>query len=156
MRKRYIVELTKAERESLQEKVKKGRMAAYKIKHANVLLAADVRGPGMNDKRIAEAFSCHVCTVENVRRRFVLKGLEAALVRKQQERPSRAPKLDGKGEARLIALACSEPPESRDSWTLELLADKLVRLKVVDSISGQTVRRVLKKTRCGRTCKSVG
>jgi hypothetical protein len=110
----------------------------------------------MTDGRIAEAFSCHICTVENVRRRFVLKGLEAALVRKKQDRPSRTPKLDGRGEARLIALACSEPPAGRDSWTLEMLADKLVRLKIVNSISGQTVRRVLKKTCCGHTCKSVG
>lgn len=156
MRKKYIVRLTSEERAHLQAMASKGKVAAYRIKHANILLAADVEGPGWPDKRIAEAFSCHPRSVENVRRRFVLEGLTAALERKKQVRPSRERKLDGDAEARLIALACSEPPEGRDRWTLQLLADTLVRLEVVDSISDQTVRRTLKKTNCGLICNNAG
>ena len=156
MRKKYIVRLSIEERATLQTMVRKGRMAAYKIKHANILLAADVEGPGWADARIAEAFSCHPRSVENVRRRFVLEGLTAALERQKQRRPSRERKLDGEGEARLIALACSEPPDGRDRWTLKLLAETLVRLDVVDSICDQTVRRTLKKTHCGLTCNNAG
>ena len=89
-------------------------------------------------------------TVERVRQRFVERGLEAALGRKPQDRPSRERKLDGRAEARLIALACSRPPDGRAAWTLQLLADKLVELRVVDSVCDETVRRVLKKTRSSR------
>ena len=128
MRKRYIVRLAQEERKWLGALVKKGRTAAYKIKHANILLKADADGPAWIDKRIAEAFGCHVRTVENVRRRCVLQGLEGALERKKQARPSRERKLDGEGEAHLIAVACSEPPQGRDRWTLQMLADELVRL----------------------------
>ena len=156
MRKKYIVHLTTEERTTLQAMVRKGRVAAYKIKHANILLAADVEGPDWADARIAEAFSCHPRSVENVRRRFVLEGLTAALERKKQRAPSRERKLDGEGEARLIALACSEPPDGRDRWTLKLLAEALVRLDVVDGICDQTVRRTLKKTNCGLTCTNAG
>ncbi len=156
MQKKYIVRLTAEERIELEAMVTKGKAAAYKIKHANILLAADVNGPGWPDRQIAEAFSCHVGTVENVRRRLVREGLVAALERQKQVRPSHLPKLDGKGEARLIALACSSPPEGRDRWTLQLLAERLVALEVVDSISDQTVRRTLKKTNYGRICRSVG
>lgn len=156
MQKKYIVRLSAEERTELEAMVKKGKAAAYKIKHANILLAADVKGPAWPDAQIAEAFSCHQRTVENVRRRLVEEGLEAALQRKKQAQPSHPPKLDGKGEARLIALACSCPPEGRDRWTLKLLAERLVQLEVVDSISDQTVRRTLKKTNCGRICRSVG
>lgn len=136
--------------------VSKGKAAAYKIKHANILLAADVDGPGWPDRQIAEAFSCHPGTVENVRRRLVLDGLAAALERKKQDHPSHPPKLDGRGEARLIALARSTPPKGQDRWTLKLLAQRLVELEVVDSISDQTVRRALKKRTSGCICKSVG
>ena len=156
MNKKYIVRLTATERQDLESMVKKGKTAAYKIKHANILLAGNVDGPAWPDGRIARAFSCHPRTVENVRRRLVLEGLEAALQRKPQIRPSREPKLDGKGQARLTALACSQPPKGRDRWTLKLLADELVRLEVVDSICDQTVRRTLKKTNCGPICSSVG
>jgi len=154
--KKYVVRLTAKERRELELMVKKGKTVVYKIKHANILLAADVNGPAWPDAKIAEAFSCHPRTVENVRRRLVFEGLEAALQRKPQERPSRERKLDGQGEARLIALACSTPPKGRDRWTLKLLADELVRLDVVDRICDQTVRRTLKKTNCGRTCTSAG
>ena len=96
--------------------------------------------------RIAEALEVSTATVERVRQRFVEQGLEAALDRKQRERPPRQIKLDGRAEARLIALACSAPPEGRAVWTMQLLADKLVELEVVDSISDETVRLALKKT----------
>ncbi len=154
--KKYVVRLTAEEREELAAMVKKGKAAAYKIRHANILLKADADGPAWTDVRIAEAFGCHQRTVENVRRRCVLEGLEAAIVRKRQKKLSRERKLDGEGEARLIAVACSEPPDGRDRWTLELLAGELVRLKVVDSISDQTVRRTLKKTRSSHTLRSAG
>jgi transposase len=156
LQKKYIIRLSAEERKELEAMVKKGKAAAYKIKHANILLAADVNGPGWPDQRIAEAFSCHLHTVENVRRRLVLEGLTAALERKKQAQPSHRPKLDGKGQARLIALACSRPPEGRDCWTLKLLADRLVALEVVDSISEQTVRRTLKETNYGRIYRSAG
>jgi len=156
MKKKYLVRLTEQERSDLRSRVNKGRAVAYKIKHANILLAADADGPAWTDGRIAEAFSCHRRTVENVRRRLVLRGLEAALERKKQDRPSRERKLDGDGEARLIALACSTPPDGRDRWTLQLLADELVRLEVVDAIANQTVRRTLKKTTSSPIGSSVG
>jgi transposase len=97
-----------------------------------------------------------VATVERVRQRFVEQGFEAALVRKKQARPSRARKLDGAAEARLVALACSSPPDGRARWTMRLLADKLVELEVVDSVSDATVRRTLKKTRSSRGRRSSG
>src|SRR5204862_6425854 len=103
-------------------------------------------GPAWTDDRIAEAVAVHRRTVEHVRQRFVEQGLEAALVRKKQDRPSRERKLDGAGEARLITLACSKPPLGRAAWTLRLLADRLVELQIVASISTETVRQVLKKT----------
>jgi transposase len=156
MNKRYVVRLTVEERGRLEALVKKGKGAAYRIKHANILLAVDADGPGAADEAVAKALSCHVNTVGNVRQRFVEQGLEAALNRKRQERPSRERILDGRGEARLITLACSQPPGGRDRWTLRLLADRLVELQVVPSISEQTVRRTLKKTNCVRTCASNG
>jgi transposase len=102
-------------------------------------------GLAWTDQQIAEAFSCHLDTVADVRRRLVQEGLTAAVERKKQDQPSRLPKLDGRGEAGLIALARSQPPEGQDRWTLKLLAERLVELEVVDSISDQTVRRALKK-----------
>jgi len=156
MNKRYVVRLTVEERRQLEALVKKGKGAAYRIKHANILLAVDADGPGAGDEVAAKTLSCHVNTVGNVRQRFVEHGLEAALNRKRQERPSRERILDGRGEARLIALACSQPPAGRGRWTLRLLADRLVELQVVPSISEQTVRRTLKKTNCVRTCASNG
>jgi len=156
LQKKYIVRLTAEERSELEAMVKKGKAAAYKIKHANILLVADANGPAWPDRQIAEAFSCPLATVENVRRRLVREGLTAAVERQKQDQPSRPPKLDGRGEARLIALARSQPPEGQDRWTLKLLAERLVELEVVDSISDQTVRRALKKTTSGRISKSVG
>lgn len=156
MRKKYIVRLTAEERQGLLALVKRGKGIPSKIRHAQILLAADANGPCKTDEEIAESYHCHRGTAENVRRRCVLEGLEAALVRKVQERPSRERKLDGKSEARLIAIACSSPPKGRNRWTLELLANELVRLKVVNSICDQTVRRTLKKTNFSLIDRSAG
>ena len=146
MPKKYIVRLTPAEREQLQDLITKGRTQAYRIRHAHILLKADAGGPAWLDRNITEAFSCCRATVEGIRKRFVLEGLDAALERKKRAKPPREKILDGEKEARLIALACSEPPEGRSRWTLELLADELVALNIVESISYQTVKRTLKKT----------
>ncbi len=145
MNKKYIVRLTKAEKSELERLLKKGKKAAHKIKHANILLQADAGGPNWSDEQIAKAYHCHTNTVCNVRQRYVEEGLEPALERKAQENPSREKILDGAKEAKLIALSCSTPPEGRNEWTLRLLADKLVELEVVGNISYETVRRTLKK-----------
>ena len=146
MAKTYVVELTPQERRGLGAMVKKGRAAAYRIRHANILLKADAAGPGWTDVRIAEAFGRRFRTVEDLRKRFVLEGLDAALARKKQSRPSVARKLDGEKEAKLIALACSAPPEGRERWTLRLIADRMVQLDIVDAVSCETVRQAMKKT----------
>ena len=156
MKKKYIVRLTGQERRGLRALVNTGKAAAYKIKHANILLKADADGPGWTDAEIAEAFGCHARTVENVRRRFGLDGLEAALERKQRAHPPREKVIDGEAEARLIALACGPAPEGRARWTLNLLADKMVELEIVESVSYQTVRRTLKKTGCSLIAAPAG
>ena len=146
--KKYRVTLSVEERQDLQDLIATGKAAAKELTHARILLKADAApdGPGWADERIAEAVEVSIATVERVRRRFVEQGLEAALVRKSQEKPSRQRKLDGRAEAHLIALACSKPPEGRNEWTMQLLADKLVELQIVESISDETVRRTLQKT----------
>lgn len=144
MNKRYIVRLTEDEREQLRKLVSTGKAAAYRIKHANILLKVDANGPNWTDEQAAEAFSCHPNTVANVRKRFVEQGLEAALGRKRYPRPPRL--VDGEVEARIIALCCSPPPKGHARWTLRLLADKAVELEIVPSISHETIRQVLKKT----------
>jgi hypothetical protein len=150
--KRYVVALTPEERQHLAQLVSSGKRSARTLTRARILLKADQAqgGPAWPDGRIAEALGCGRRTVERVRQRLVEEGLEAALHHRPQQRPSVAPKLDGGGEARLVALACSQPPGGRDGWTLQLLADKLVELRVVESVSYETVRRVLKKTRSSR------
>jgi len=146
--KRYIVTLTAPERAELDSLVRSGKHDARTITRARILLLADQGkyGPAWADRRIAEALHCGHRTTERIRERFVLEGLEAALTHKAPAKPSREPKLDGAGEAKLIALACAAAPDGRKAWTLRLLADKLVDLEVVDTISYETVRRVLKKT----------
>ena len=151
MNKKYIVRLTVHERKELQELVKKGKTQAYRIKHAHILLAVDADGPNWPDHQVAEAYKCHQNTVVNVRQRFVEQGFGAALERKRQQAPSRQRILDGDSEARLITIACSSPPKGRAKWTMQMLADELVALKVVDCISGQTVWRTLKKTNLNLT-----
>ena len=149
--KKYIVRLTGEERSELYNLVKKGKTPAYRIKHANILLAIDANESGWTDEKTAEAYRCNRNTVTNTRQRFVEQGFEAAIDRKKQDRPSQQRLLDGEKEAHLIAIACGTPPEGRAKWTLQMLADKLVALDVVDSISDQTVRRTLKKTFLNRT-----
>lgn len=156
MNKKYVVRLDAIERRLLKELVGRGKAAAYRIKHANILLKVDADGPSWSDEETAEAFGCHANTVRNVRQRLVEKGLEAALERKKQEQPSRERIFDGQKEARLIATSCSEPPEGRAAWTLELLADRMVELEIVESVSATTVGRTLKKTNCNRIGASVG
>jgi transposase len=154
--KKYIVRLTDEERQHCRGLLRKGFCAAIRRTRAAILLKADADGPGWSDQSISEALDCAVATVENIRKRFVLEGFEAALERKPQVRPSRQRKLDGRGEAHLIALACGDPPDGRERWTLKLLAGRLVQLEVVESISDQTVRRTLKKTRSSPTCANAG
>ena len=146
MNKTYIVRLTDQEREELTALVSKGKGAARKLTHARVLLKADADGPGWTDERIAEALDVGRRTVENIRKRWVEEGFEAALNRKKRCRPPREKILDGEKEAKLIAIACEHPPKGRKRWTLSLLADQLVELEIVESISYETVRRTLKKT----------
>jgi len=151
MKKKYIVTLMEEERRMLQEMLSRGKAAARKLVHARILLKADgaAGGPGWNDDRIAEALEVGRATVERVRKEFVEEGFEAALERRRPRRVYRR-KLDGDGEAHLVALACQEPPEGHSRWTLQLLADRMVPLEYVDRISYQTVRRTLKKTRSSR------
>jgi len=139
---------TAEEREQLERLVKVGKAAAYKRRHAQVLLKVDEGelGPAWSDERTAEALDVTPRTVRNVRKRLVEQGLEAAVNRKRQVRPSRQIVLDGEKEARLIALACSKPPAGHARWTLRLLADRLVELRIVESVSLETVRQSLKKT----------
>ena len=150
--KKYLVTLTPEEREQLTDLLSAGKRSALTLTRARILLKADQAdgGPAWPDERIAEALDCGLRTIERVRQRFVERGLEGALGRKPQDRPGRLRKLDGRAEARLIALACSEPPDGRATWTMQLLADKLVELHIVDSVCDETVRRVLKKTKSSR------
>ena len=147
MKKKYIVTLTEAERQMLQAMLTRGKAAARKLMHARILLKADASsgGPGWNDDRIVEGLEIGRATAERVRREFVEEGLEAALERRKPRRLYRR-KLDGDGEAHLIALACGQAPEGRSRWTLRLLADRMVQLEQVDHLSYETVREVLKKT----------
>jgi transposase len=143
----YVVELTSEERKQLKRLISIGKTAAYKQRHARILLLAD-EGAGSKpttDEQIAEAVSCGVATIERLRKRFVEEGLEAALERHKSSRRYER-KLDGDGEAHLIALACGDPPDGYKCWTLRILADRMVELEYVDSLSYQTVRRTLKKT----------
>jgi transposase len=150
--KKYLVTLTDAERQSLHELIATGKAAAQKLAHARILLKAEAApgGPGWPDEQIAKALEVGLSTVARVRQRLVEQGLDAALGRKPQDRPSRPRKLDGAAEARLIALACAPPPAGQADWTMRLLADKLVELEVIDTVSHETVRQVLKKTNSSR------
>ena len=149
MKKKYLVARTADERDQLTALISAGKAAAKKLAHARILLKADSAdgGPGWADEAIPDAVEVSADTVARVRQRFVEHGLEAALVRKKQDRPSRERVLDGTAEARLIAVACSAPPDGRKAWTLKMLADKLVELEVVESVSTETVRRAMKKRR---------
>jgi transposase len=156
--KKYLVTLTPDERDQLTRLLSAGKAAALVLTRARILLKADQApdGPAWDDGRIAEALDVGRRTVERVRQRFVERGPDAALQRRPQDRPSRPRTLDGAAEARLMALACSAPPPGRACWTLQLLADRLVELQVVEAVSDEAVRRVLKKTRSSRGRRSSG
>jgi hypothetical protein len=148
MPKKYVAELSHEEREELRALVGTGKAPARKLSHARVLLKADtgVEGPGWTDEAISEALEMGVRTIENIRKLLVTEGLEAALNRRSPKRQYQR-KLDGRAEAHLVALACGSPPAGRKRWTMRLLADKLVELEYVDSVSHVTTWRTLKKTK---------
>jgi len=153
MKKKYPVILTETERDDLKRLIAAGTAPARKLTHARILLKADQgseEGPAWVDDAVAEAVEVSQPTVSRVRKQYVEEGLEAALNRRPPNREYRR-KLDGEKEARLVALACSEPPEGQARWSLRLLADKMVELEVVDDLSYQTVRRTLKKTNSSPT-----
>jgi hypothetical protein len=146
MNKKYIVRLSDEERGVCQDAIKNLKGSSQKSRRAQILLKADADGPAWPDHKIAEAFNCRVQTIENLRKRLVIEGFELALEGKKRPEPPTPPKLDGVGEAKLIAMRLGKPPAGYGHWTLQLLADELVALEVVDSISHETVRKVLKKT----------
>ena len=145
MQKKYIVRLSDAERSECVQVIKKLKGSSTKVRRAQILLKADVEGPAWTDAKIAEAFNCRVRTIEKLRRRLVVEGFEIALNGKKRANPPTPPKLDGEGEAKLIAMRLGKPPAGYGRWTLHLLAEQLVILEVVDSISAETVRKTLKK-----------
>jgi transposase len=152
---KHVVRLTTEERRQLARLIRAGKNPARLLTHAHVLLKADADGPGLGDEAIATALDCGVRTVARIRKAFAGGGLDAALHRKKPT-GRRYRKLDGQQEARLVALACSPAPAGRGRWTLQLLADRLVELRVVDAVSDETVRRTLKKTTSSRGSSSSG
>jgi len=147
MQKKYLVRLTEQERDQLREVVRKLKGTSQKVKRAQILLKADIDGPGWTDRRIAEAFDCRVQTVESLRQRLVERGFNETLNGVPRTHSPTPRVLDGKQEAQVIALRLGEPPQGSANWTLRLLARKVVELEIVESISHETVRRTLKKTR---------
>jgi len=146
--KKYVVRLSKDERSTLKDLISKGKHSAATILKARVLLKADVSevGEGWSDSRIVKALDTSLATVARIRQRLVEEGFDAALTRKHSPNSARKRVFDGAAEAKLIALACSEPPKGRSRWTLALLEDKVVELKIVERASDNTIGRVLKKT----------
>jgi hypothetical protein len=146
MNKKYIVRLSDEERGVCQEIVKRLKGTSEKVKRAQILLKVDADGPAWPDAKIAEAFDCRAQTVESLRKRLVTEGFAVAVERKVRATPPMASRLDGQGEAKLIAMRLGRPPAGYGRWSLQLLADELVALEVVDSICPETVRKTLKKT----------
>ncbi len=146
MSKKYVVRLSSEERNQLENLVRRGKVAGYKRLNAQIVLKADRSEDGADwlDTKISDAFAVTVRTVENLRRRLVEGGLEAALGRAKR-RPGAATKLEGEQEAHLVALTCREPPDGQARWSLRLLADKMVELNYAETISHETVRQTLKK-----------
>lgn len=157
MATKYTVTLTKDEREELEQLVGKGKAAARKLTHARILLKADAgeHGPAWSDDEIVDALDVGASTVFRVRQRFVTESFESAISRKKPNRVYER-RLDGKAEARLIQLACTEAPEGRARWTMRLLADRMVELGYVERVSHQTVFETLKKTNSSRGSTSSG
>lgn len=156
MRKKYIVRLSAEERGLLVEYIKKQKGTSTKVRRAQVLLKADADGPCWTDAEIADAYGCRTKTVENIRERFVTEGFEVTLNGQERKDPPRPMLLDGKQEAKIIALRLGPPPKGYSNWSLRLLADRVVELGIVDSISYETVRRTLKKTRSRTGRSSIG
>lgn len=158
MSPRYRVTLTKEERRELEALTHKGRIDARRFIHARMLLLCDCGedGPAWNVADVATALSVTSRSIEHIKKRFVEDGLEASLERKPREKPPREIIFDGAFEARLIALACSEAPDGHNRWTVRLLADKAVELKMADTVSHMTVQRILKKTNLSLTSAPTG
>ena len=146
MQKKYIVRLSKEERGTLRDVVKKLKGTGQKVRRAQMLLKADANGPGWTDDRIADAFSCWTRTVEKLRQRLVEHGFDEALDGKKRATPPTAKILDGNQESKIIAKRLGPPPKGYTNWTLRLLARKVVELEIADRVSYETVRRTLKKT----------
>ena len=156
MYKKYVVRLTEEERGQLETLVRSGRAHARKLLYGRILLKADADGPDRwTDELIADALEVSTATVARERRRFCEEGLEVALMPRKPGRPRRRV-LDGRAEAHLLALSCSEPPEGRERWSLRLLADRMVELGHADELSYETVRRTLKKTSSSHTSSASG
>lgn len=145
MAEKYIVRLTNKERSMLTNVVKTLKGSSEKARRAYILLKADADGPDWTNEKIADAISCRLRTINNIRRRFVTEGLETTLNRQKPEKPTRPKSLDGKQEAQIIALRLGDPPAGFANWSLRLLADKAVELEIVESISHETIRTTLKK-----------
>jgi transposase len=143
--KKYVVRLTDAERETLQQVIRTFKGSSQKVRRAQVLLKSDADGPDWTDTRIADAFGCRIQTVENLRERFVTQGFELTLNGQRRLKPPREKLLDGEQEAKVIALRLGSPPPGFSNWTLRLLAEQVVALEIAESISYETVRRTLKK-----------
>ena len=155
-KKLYIVDLKPDEQKYLRKIVSSGKHSARKILRANILLKADIHGPEWKDKEIEGVFHTSSTTDENCRKQFVTEGMEEALNRKKHAGTTIRTKLDGSQEAKLIAIVMSDPPEGRDRWTLQLLANRLVELEVVNEISYETVRRTLKKMSLSLGTRNLG
>jgi Homeodomain-like domain len=145
MEKKYIVRLTDEERDTLRGVIKKLQGSSQQVRRAQMLLKADANGPNWTDKKIAEAFSCRTRTVENVRQRLVTVGFEIALHGEKPQTPPRQKRLDGEQEAQVIALRLGKPPKGFANWSLRLLAEQVVELAIVDTVSHETLRKTLKK-----------
>ena len=145
MKKKYIVRLSQEERTTLEEVIKKQKGTSSKIRRAQILLKANADGPSWTDSQIADAYGCRRQTVENVRQSLVLEGFETTLNGKQRGKPPKK-LLTGEQEAQVIAMRLGSPPEGYGSWSLRLLANQIIELQLVESISHETVRKTLKKT----------
>ena len=147
MAKKYVLQLTAEERTELEQLVKKGKAAGWKLQRAQALLQCDQgpQGPGWTDALVAAAYGCSTRSLESWRQQAVESGPLSLLQRKPRQRPPVTPKLDGEQQARLTALACSQAPPGHARWTLRLLAERLVELELVDTVAHETVRRALKK-----------